>query len=43
MLEQKVSSIYIYSCYVPPSLSLEEYEKVLDNLVEMSKQLQQLV
>lgn len=29
----KINGVYLYSCYAPPSLSQEEYEAVLDTLV----------
>ena len=30
----KISGIYFYSCYVPPSMPQEESERILDRIVE---------
>ncbi|CAD7081162.1 unnamed protein product [Hermetia illucens] len=29
----KISGVYVYSCYAPPSLTLSEFEQMLDDLV----------
>ena len=33
----KISGIFIYSCYAPPSLTLPEFEELLDDLVHDAK------
>lgn len=32
-IRAKIGGIHIFSCYMPPSLQLREYESILDNLV----------
>ena len=33
----KISSIYFYSCYMPPSMPHEKFERILDQIVEDAK------
>ena len=33
----KISGIYFYSCYMPPSMPHEEFERILDRIVEDAK------
>ena len=31
----KISGIYFYSCYMPPSMPYEDFERILDRIIEV--------
>ena len=36
-MKMKISEMHFYSCYMPPSMSQEDFERVLDRLVDDAK------